>query len=214
MTQVAVDRVGWGRWSPDGQTIVFSKGTGRMNLIVKPSSSTSPDAEQLLVESAQNKAATSWSADGFLLFNSLDPADGMDIWVVPMKEPRVPRVWLRTRFVERGGQFSPDGRFIAYQSNESGRFEIYVRPFDATGPAPIRQWSISSAGGISPRWSPDGKELYYIAPDATLMAVTFTIAGGDVRVSSPKALFATRIRGGEHRRTPTTATTSPATGGF
>jgi hypothetical protein len=167
-----------------------------MNLIVKPSSSTSPDAEQPLVESAHNKAATSWSADGFLLFNSLDSADGMDIWVVPMKEPRVPRVWLKTRFVERGGQFSPDGRFVAYQSNESGRFEIYVRPFDATGPAPTRQWSISSAGGISPRWSPDGKELYYIAPDATLMAVTFTVAGGDMRVSSPVALFATRIRGG------------------
>jgi len=79
---------------------------------------------------------------------------------------RKPYAFLSTPFNEQGGVFSPDGRWVAYQSNESGRDEIYVRPF----PGPGGQWQVSTAGGSDPRWRPDGKELYYLAPDLKLMA--------------------------------------------
>ncbi len=81
--------------------------------------------------------------------------------LLPMQGEAKPFVFLNTPSDERSSQFSPDGRWVAYQSNESGRFEIYVRPF----PGPGGQWLISAAGGIQARWSRDGKELYYVAPD-------------------------------------------------
>jgi hypothetical protein len=85
-------------------------------------------------------------------------------------------VGLKTNFNERSAHFSPDGRWVAYQSNESGRHEIYVRPFveptasAATGDRAGGQWQVSTAGGIYPRWRPDGKELYYIGPDSPIPA--------------------------------------------
>jgi Tol biopolymer transport system component len=110
--------------------------------------------------------------------------------VLPV-ETREPFTFLKTTANELWGQFSPDGRWVAYQSNETGRYEIYVRPFAARGgPVPI-----SIAGGVYPRWSRDGKELYFIAPDAKMMAVqiraTTTIESG-----MPTILFQTRRLGG------------------
>ena len=89
-----------------------------------------------------------------------------------MEGDRKPFVFLKTNFDERRAQFSPDGRWVAYMSNESGRYEIYVRPFNGNAPAASGggQWQVSTSGGISPRWRADGKELYYIAPDGKLMA--------------------------------------------
>jgi Tol biopolymer transport system component len=85
-------------------------------------------------------------------------------------DTRVPFIFLRTEANELWGQFSPDGRWMAFQSNETGRYEIYVRPFPSGGgPTPI-----STAGGVYPRWSRDGKELYFIAPDAKMMAVSIS----------------------------------------
>lgn len=98
-------------------------------------------------------------------------------------------MFLKTDFDERMGQFSPDGRWVAYQSNESGRPEIYVRPF----PGPGGQWQVSSAGGSQPRWGPGGGELYYIAPDATLMASPIEARGSTLEPGRPVALFAPRI---------------------
>ena len=85
--------------------------------------------------------------------------------------------------------FSPDGRWVAYQTNESGRFEVVVQPFpDAGG-----KWQVSTAGGAAPRWSPDGKELYLLAPDPTMMAVPVTAAGTSFDAGTPVAMFPTRI---------------------
>ena len=85
--------------------------------------------------------------------------------------------------------FSPDGRWVAYQTNESGRFEVVVQPFpDAGG-----KWQVSTAGGAAPRWSPDGKELYFLAPDPTMMAVPVTAAGTSFDAGTPVAMFPTRI---------------------
>jgi hypothetical protein len=106
-------------------------------------------------------------------------------------EGRTPRVFLNTPFTEQQGQFSPDGRWVAYQSNESGQFEVYVRPF----PDPGGQWQVSGAGGISPRWRRDGRELYFLSPDGRLMAAAVKTAA-TFESEAPVALFQTRILGG------------------
>ena len=116
-------------WSPDGDRIVFSSNRkAHFDLYHGPSSRAG--AEGLLVASPQDKIPTDWSADGrFVLYTSADPQTGSDLWVLPMEGDRTPWVFLKTPFDERYGTFSPDGRWMAYQSNETGRAEIYVRPF-------------------------------------------------------------------------------------
>ena len=119
-----------------------------------------------------------------------------------MEGDRTPWVLLKTPFDERYGTFSPDGRWMAYQSNESGREEIYVRAF--AGPAAPGasasqvggQWQVSTAGGIFPRWRRDGQELYYLAPNGTLMASPIAVTGVTLAPGAPVALFPTRILGG------------------
>jgi Tol biopolymer transport system component len=106
---------------------------------------------------------------------------GNDLWVMPMTGGRKPWVFLRTPFREGWGAFSPDGRWVAYQSDESGRNDIYVRPFvtpAATGTptgAAGGQRQVSTAGGIMPVWRPDGKELYYLNPAGAMMAAPITL---------------------------------------
>ncbi len=103
-----------------------------------------------------------------------------------------------TRVAERWARFSPDGRFVAYMSNESGRGEIYVRPFiEGGGGAGSGQWQVSTAGGISPVWRADGAELYYVAPEGTLMAAPIRVRGAELLPGAPVPLFRPRIsRGG------------------
>jgi eukaryotic-like serine/threonine-protein kinase len=179
-------------WSPDGSRIVFrSNRKGTTNLYQKPSNGAGSD--ELLVESPQDKTATAWSPDGrFLLYVSVDPKTTSDIWVLPLEGDRKPFVFLKTGFAERFGQFSPDGHWVAYTSNESGRYEIYVRPF----PGPGGQWQVSAAGGLYPRWRPDGKELYYIAPDGKLMAAPIAPNGTALDPGMPVVLFQSRAYGG------------------
>jgi Tol biopolymer transport system component len=187
-------------WSPDGSRIVFdSNRKGSRNLYVKPSGGAGD--ETLLVESAQDKIANDWSRDGrFILFHSIDPQSNRDLWVVPLERDRKPWVFLKTNFDERNAQFSPDGRWVAYQSNESGRNEIDIRPFappgDSTAGNSGGQWQVSTAGGIFPVWRPDGKELYYLAPDGKLMAAPVAVNGATFEPGAPVALFQTRIYGG------------------
>jgi hypothetical protein len=134
-----------------------------------------------------------WSPDGrFILFSTNAPQTSFDLWVLPTEGDRKPQLFVNTSFEERQGQFSPDGRWVAYQSNESGRFEIYVRPF----PKSDGQWQISAGGGVSPRWRRDGKELFYIAPDGRLMAAPVAIGRDSFEPGTPVALFPTRIVGG------------------
>jgi eukaryotic-like serine/threonine-protein kinase len=121
------------------------------------------------------------------------------MWVLPLDGDRKPWVFLKTNFAERRGQFSPDGHWVAYMSNEAGRPEIYVRPFvdpDAAAKQPSGQWQVSTAGGIFPLWSADGKELYYIGPDGQLMAVPIVATATNFEPGAPVELFQTRIFGG------------------
>ena len=124
------------------------------------------DRAELLLSTPQPKFPTDWSADArFLLYDSLDPKRGYDIWALPPEGD--PFEVVRTDFNERLAQFSPDGTWIAYQSDKTGRYEIYVRPF----PGPGDDSRVSIDGGAQVRWNPNGKELFYIAADDRLMAV-------------------------------------------
>ena len=194
-------------WSPDGTRIVFrSTRTGVGDLYQKLASGAGME-ERLVASDSQTMALTSWSADGrFLLYLSIDPQTNTDLWVVPMVGDRTPSVLLKTRFVESWGALSPDGRWVAYHSNESGRDEIYVRPFvpplvpnSAAGTAAGAaggQRLVSTAGGIHPVWRPDGKELYYLNPAGAMMAAPITVTGATLEAGTPVVLFPTRISGG------------------
>jgi Tol biopolymer transport system component len=108
--------------------------------------------------------------------------------------------FLQTRFNERWGAFSPDGRWVAYASNESGRDEIYVRPFvppgeESTAAVTVGQWQVSTAGGIQPLWSPDGRELYYLNPEGGMMAAAVSVSADGFAPGAPELLFPTRIVG-------------------
>ena len=121
------------------------------------------------------------------------PTTGNDLWVLPLFGDRKPFPYLQTRFNENGGQFSPDGRWIAYQSNESGRNEVYVAAFPGAG----GKRQISTDGGDGPRWRRDGKELFYLAPNNTLMAAAVNGQGASFEVASVTPLFETRRGSGD-----------------
>jgi len=178
-------------WSPDGTRIAFeSVRAGRVALSAKPSGE--DGAEDVLFASPETKIPCDWSTDGrFLVYYVPNPQSGTDLWVLP-SDTRMPFIFLRTEANELWGQFSPDGRWMAYQSNETGRYEIYVRPFQSRGGA----IPISTAGGVYPRWSRDGKELYFIAPDAKLMAVAVHTTATTLDAGGPVPLFQTRRLGG------------------
>jgi Tol biopolymer transport system component len=182
------------RWSPDGGRIAFqSLRTERPGLYLKPLTGTA--GEELLVASAMHSAIPNdWSSDGrFLVTTTNDPKTRGDIWTVPLGGDRTPAPFANSSYDESSGQFSPDGRWIAYRSDESGRFEIYVQPF----PGPGEKTQVSIDGGTEPRWRADGKEIFYISPDAKMMAVSFQSSGGAPDVGKPVPLFQTRkVRGG------------------
>jgi Tol biopolymer transport system component len=177
-------------WSPDGGGIVFdSDRRGTRDLYVTPSSS--PGSEKLLLESVLN--AHDWSLDGrFISYVRIDPQTAGDLWLLPLQGDRKPFVFLQTAFDERRGMFSPDGRWVAYHANPSGSYEVYVRPF----PGPGGEQPVSTMGGVYPRWRADGNELYYLAPDGTLMAAPIAVRGATLESGRPVALFRTRIVGG------------------
>jgi eukaryotic-like serine/threonine-protein kinase len=113
------------------------------------------------------------------------------LWALPMTGDKKPFPLLQSPFVEDHARFSPDGHFIAYSSNETGRYEVYVQTFPPSG----GKWVISRDGGAQPRWRRDGKEIFFIAPDRKLMAADVKLAGSNFEVSVPKPLFQTQIAG-------------------
>jgi Tol biopolymer transport system component len=180
-------------WSPRGDRIIFGTTRSGGQSLYQKRSRAEGSEEPLLEGPPPLKAPTDVSPDErFLLYFRVDPTTATDIWVLPLKGGEKPFPFLNTSFAEVWGQFSSDGRWVAYQSNESGQWEIYVRPFPGSG----GQWLISTAGGVYPRWASDGKELCYIDPTGKLMAVTIGVKNDALEVGRPGALFQTHILGG------------------
>lgn len=170
-------------WAPDASRIIYASGppTGFGGLY------------QTAVSGSENRqrlekiagVPEDWASQGRFIIYSYRG----DLWVQP--QAGTPQPLFQSSATERHGQLSPDGRWIAYSSNESGRYEVFVRPFPA-GPG---QWQVSVGGGIEPKWRRDGRELFYLAADQHLMAVQVKAHGNSFQASSPVALFLTRADG-------------------
>jgi eukaryotic-like serine/threonine-protein kinase len=180
-------------WSPDGSRIIFnSNRDGPFNLYQEQVNG-AKDGEVLL-KSGEDKFPSSWSRDGrFLLYTVSDPKTKNDIWVLPLEGHKQPVPLLNTEFDEYNARFSPDGHWIAYASNESGRFEVYVRSFSMNSDGTVvkagSKWQISDGSGVTPRWRDDGRELYYRsqAGNQSIMAVEI-VTSPVFRAGSPKPL--------------------------
>jgi serine/threonine protein kinase/Tol biopolymer transport system component len=180
-------------WSPDGKRIVFT--FNNSTLTQKLASGEGDEKELLRSTSAGGIRATGWSPDGrFLLYTVADTISTVfDMWVFP-SDGRKPVPFLQTRFIEDQGRFSPNGRWVAYVSDQSGASEVYVRTFqsDFNGGSASAGGSVrvSRGGGVAPRWRGDNKELFYLAPDGKMMAVDVT-AADEFRIGTPAPLFQT-----------------------
>jgi Tol biopolymer transport system component len=176
-------------WSPDGKEIAYSSNpNGHFDLYKKDGGGAG--GAELLFQSSNDKFPGDWSRDGkYLIYYDIDPKTKSDLWLLPMSGERKPALFLQTEFSETNGAFSPDGRWVAYNSDESGTMEIYVRPF----PSSRGKWQVSTAGGGQPAWRNDGKELYYAAPDRKIMAVEIK-PGSDFSAGLPVPLFEAPIR--------------------
>jgi len=179
-------------WSPDGNQIVFGSPRGTGPSIFLKATNRGTDEESILsAEIGKGQASYDWSPDGrYVLYMSLGNRGGTDLWTLDIKE-RKAAPFLATPFNESQPQFSPDGRRVAYTSDESGHYEVYVRSF--TGSA---RFQVSAGGGGQPRWRGDGKELYYLTVQGKMMVVAVKGAGDNFEYETPKALFEARALAG------------------
>jgi hypothetical protein len=144
----------------------------------------------MLFRATSSIASADWSADGrFILFSGWDPTTDWDLWAFDLLGDEPPVTVVRDPLSQREGTLSPGGRWMAYSSNESGRFEVYVSSF----PTAEGKWQISTDGGWVPRWPGDGLEIFYLTPGGKLMAVEIQ-AGAEFEAGLPKELFEVPIQ--------------------
>jgi Tol biopolymer transport system component/predicted Ser/Thr protein kinase len=176
-------------WSPDGRTILFGGGTPFNVFRISADGS---GGEERVLKSETPQVPLDWSTDGrLILYNAEAPDTGRDLWtleVTPDGRPQPgakPRPYIREPFNQSLARFSPNMGWVAYQSDESGRAEVYLRSF----PEPREKIRISTVGGRNPEWAPDGRKLFYISFDDRLMEVALKLGPGSAEPSLPRALF-------------------------
>ena len=180
-------------WSRDGSQVFFTARGAGTNTVYQKAVSGLGDATRLF-SSPELPVATSLSADGARLLLTQDVfgiVNGSDIYQLPLAGARTPIALVKTRFNETSGTYSPDGRWVAYQSNESGRAEVYVAPASGTA-----KWQVSQGGGQLPRWRRDGRELFYITigGERKLMAAEVSGSAAGFEVGAVRTLFMPRVR--------------------
>ena len=179
-------------WSPDGSRISYS--TTRKNSGIYERAANGAGQDQRLFLTSAAGGTYDWSRDGrFIIFRMSSPKTKDDLWALPIEGDRKPIPLLQSDFNEWMGQLSPDGRWLAYVSDESGRAEVYIQPFTLGSAGSTRlaagKWQISTGGGTQPRWRSDGGELFFIAADRKLMATTVKTAGASIERGMPQDLF-------------------------
>ncbi|HEX3747839.1 MAG TPA: hypothetical protein VHW09_28080 [Bryobacteraceae bacterium] len=180
-------------WSPDGSRIAYFSQSGN-NFELMASPATAPSRAEVLLKSADAAYPTDWSRDGkYLLFGVLTAGTKSDIWGLSMTDGRSGPI-LDTIYVEGYGALSPDGKWLAYQSDQSGSYQVYVQPFDGITRGTKHQYYISNAvGGGEPRWRADGQELFYITASGRMMSVKVHPQGEEFQSDPPEPLFQTRV---------------------
>jgi Tol biopolymer transport system component len=175
-----------GAWSPDGMEVFFASNRD-ISYDIYRKTVTGTEPEELVYETDRPKLPTSVSPDGrFLLFCEQSPETSWDLWVLPLGGGDArPYPLVQGPFDEAVGMFSPDGHWVAYHSNESGRNEVYVIPF----PGPGRKWQVSTEGGLFAEWNADGREIFYLASDRYVAAVTVESRGEGLVFGPPRPLF-------------------------
>jgi Tol biopolymer transport system component len=172
-------------WSPDGAEVLFSSQAkpGAFALIAVATDGSGRRRE--IYNSTERIEPTDWSRDGRHVLVARGAIGGSDVWVVPVADPSKASALVVSPALETSGQFSPDGRWVAYRSNESGRTEVYVTPFPAGG----ARWQISPSGATQPRWSADGRSLYFVSPESDLVEASIQVTGSRLEVRELRALF-------------------------
>jgi serine/threonine protein kinase/Tol biopolymer transport system component len=175
-------------FSPDGTRIAHQAEGDQEGTVVWERRADGTGGETVLLDEPDESEfdhPRDWSGDGRYILYSVSTRSNLDLRALPLFGDRKPIEIARTPFDEDRGRFSPDGRWVAYQSDETGRTEIHVQPFPGPGP----KFQVSVGGGTLPRWSRDGRELFYVAPDRKLMTVAVTPRSTTLETGAPRALF-------------------------
>ena len=175
----------WLVWSADGQRVVLNS-FGQEHLDLFEAAAKNLEPHSVLMNDSIAKWPVSWSRDGrFLLYVTNSRTTSNDIWVLPLTGDKQPYPYLRTEASENWAAFSPDGKWVAYSSTDSGSIEVYVSPFPSTG----KRWRVSADGGSQARWRRDGSEIFYLAPDRKIIAAAVGTSGSEFAVKGYEPLF-------------------------
>ncbi len=175
-------------WSPDGSELMFVAGRAiaeNPEFVLATLPAYGAGEKKVVLRSKERIEPTDWSRDGRHVLMDRGNVGAADIWAVSLAEPDKPFPLVQSPFLDTNGMFSPDGRWVAYVSQQTGRFEIFVTAFPAGG----ARWQVSGAGGTQPQWSSDGKTLYFVSLDNELMAAEVDGRGARFEIRAPRALF-------------------------